>query len=180
MSKASVAGPSFEADFQFDGIRIVALDMRLMHLFLTDQAALFAELGLPEQVFRDTEEMAEISRKHSLREMETDAENWPYFARWMAIEVSTGLVVADFMLKTGLDSTGAVEIGYGIHGNNAGRGIMTRTVACFIQWAARHSKIKRIKAETMRTNSASARVLEKNGFRQFAPLFDSIWWEKRL
>ncbi len=167
-------------DFSYGGIRIVALNSRLMELFLTEQAALFDELDLPPQLFKDTKELAEISRKHSLREMKKDSENWVYFARWLAIESRTGLAVADFMLKSGLDSTGAVEIGYGIHGDNSGRGFMTRTISCFIEWARLHSKIKRVKAEVRRDNIASSRVLEKNGFRQFVPLVDTVWWEKRV
>ncbi len=112
--------------------------------------------------------------------MKKVGEDWPYFTRWLAFEKKSGLLVADFMLKTGLDSTGAVEIGYGVFGGHAGQGVMTRTMRCFLEWARLHSPIKRVKAEVERGNAASIRVLEKNGFRPFAPLVDTVWWERRL
>ena len=167
-------------DFTSKGIRIVALDERQLGLLLEDQALLFAELGLPAQVFEDTDMLIKVSTSHCLREMKKAGPDWPYSAIWLGIETETGLIVADFMLKTGLDSTGAVEIGYGVHGQNEGRGVMTRTVACLLDWARNHSKIKRIKAETLRSNIASMRVLEKNGFREFVPLDESVWWERRV
>lgn len=167
-------------DFTHDGLRIFALNARRLRLFLDDRSALFAELGLPDQPFDDPDDLVEMCRSHTIPHQERFPNSWIYYARWLCIEVETGLVVADFMLKQGLDSTGCVDIGYGVNPPFENRGWMTRGIGCFLEWAASHPPIQRVKAETELDNQASIRVLEKNGFRRFVELDESVWWERRV
>ena len=167
-------------DFERDGLRIVSLNARRLLLFLDNQPALCRALGLPEQAIENIDELIELTRGEIVSLVKNEPHGWLYFTRWLSIEVKTGLVVADFMIKTGLDSSGAVEIGYGTHTPFLDKGFMTRTIAVFLEWAKTESPILRVKAETHADNEASIRVLEKNGFAKWVDLGESIWWEWRV
>jgi [ribosomal protein S5]-alanine N-acetyltransferase len=171
----------FETDFEKDGLRIFALDEAGLRLFLKNKTAFLKKYGLPSQILEDTEELIDISTKMCLPNMQKKPENWPYFTRWMSVDLENNQkIVAELLLISGLDSSGAIEIGYGVTAGNDGRGLMTKTIACFLAWATQNKAVKRIKAETNRSNLASIRVLEKNGFKPFVELEETVWWIKNV
>lgn len=89
-------------------------------------------------------------------------EQWVWYAIWV-IELKDGTYIGDLSFK-GIDSNGAVEIGYGILAGFEGRGYATEAVSAIVQWAAEQPEVTRIEAETEIENLASQRVLEKCGF----------------
>ena len=56
------------------------------------------------------------------------------------------------------------ELGYWIGRRHWGRGLMTRIVGLFAPWAMDALLLERLQATVLDSNTASARVLEKNGF----------------
>ena len=56
------------------------------------------------------------------------------------------------------------EIGYWLARGYWGKGIMTSAVAAFVKYAFTELELRRLTAHVFEFNSASARVLEKNGF----------------
>lgn len=60
---------------------------------------------------------------------------------------------------------GLGEVGYALTSSTQGRGIMTRALAMLIEEAFRRAPLERLEARCALDNSASRRVLEKNGFR---------------
>lgn len=66
----------------------------------------------------------------------------------------------------GLDSSGLVEIGYGIKKEYEGLGYMTEAVTAIAKWAREQNGVNYVEAETDQENKASQRVLEKAGFYQ--------------
>jgi [ribosomal protein S5]-alanine N-acetyltransferase len=172
---------NFATDFEKNGIRIFALDVAGLRLFLENKPAFLEKYQLQPQILTDTDELMEISTKMCLPNMQIDPEQWPFFTRWMAVDVENDQkIVAELLLISGLDSSGAVEIGYGVTAGNDGYGFMTKTIACFLSWATENEWVKRIKAETNRSNLASIRVLEKNDFKRFVELEETIWWVKNV
>jgi [ribosomal protein S5]-alanine N-acetyltransferase len=63
------------------------------------------------------------------------------------------------------DTRGSVEIGYSLLVPHQRRGLGTELVAGLVEWAFSHRAVERVLAETYPDFVASARVLEKNGFR---------------
>ena len=59
---------------------------------------------------------------------------------------------------------GDVEIGYGIAASRRDRGYATSAVAQIIRETRRYANVRALTAETAIGNTASGRVLEKNGF----------------
>lgn len=57
------------------------------------------------------------------------------------------------------------EIGYWLARPFWGRGLMTNAVGAFVRYAFRELELRRLTAHVFEQNLASARVLEKNGFK---------------
>lgn len=75
------------------------------------------------------------------------------------------------------DQNGEVEIGYGIDPVYRNQGYTTEAVQGMIRWAFGDSRCSRIIApDTMRSNLASNRVLEKAGMRIYAESPDTLSW----
>ncbi|MFC0553036.1 GNAT family N-acetyltransferase [Planotetraspora thailandica] len=59
-------------------------------------------------------------------------------------------------------------VGYSLHRDHRGHGLMTRAVNLLVEWAFEHTALHRIIAGTALENTASQRVLERAGFtREF-------------
>lgn len=99
-----------------------------------------------------------------------------FFTFWLVIERNTRLVVAEMGFKGVPNPAGVVEIGYGTVENARNRGYMTEAVAAMLQWSSKRQDISTVLAETAKTNAASIRVLQKNGFEQYAQKGDMLWW----
>jgi RimJ/RimL family protein N-acetyltransferase len=72
-----------------------------------------------------------------------------------------GVVGAD-SLELGMSHR--AEIGYWLARPYWGQGIMTDAVGTYVRYAFRELEVSRLTAHVFEFNSASARVLEKNGF----------------
>jgi RimJ/RimL family protein N-acetyltransferase len=75
---------------------------------------------------------------------------------------------------------GTAEAGYWLGRVWWGRGIMTHALVAFVPWAFDRFDLVRIEAGVFETNPASARVLEKAGFRLEARLARSVIKEGRV
>lgn len=76
------------------------------------------------------------------------------------------LAVGSMGFKSPPDATGTVEIGYAVNRSLWGRGYATEAVEAIVAWALTRSEVRRVTAECLESNPASARVLEKSGFLQ--------------
>lgn len=94
-----------------------------------------------------------------------------------------GTVIGSAGFKGAPDSTGMVEIAYGVVPPYQGRGYATEAAAALVQFASRSGAVRLIRAHTRPEPNASTRVLEKCGFRRMAELVDPedglVWrWER--
>jgi ribosomal-protein-alanine N-acetyltransferase len=74
-------------------------------------------------------------------------------------------ITHDSALLTPEHSQHRAEIGYWLAETYWGRGIMTDAVRCFVRYAFNELELLRLTAHVFEFNVASARVLEKNGFK---------------
>jgi RimJ/RimL family protein N-acetyltransferase len=91
------------------------------------------------------------------------------------VEKRTRLCIGGIGFKRLPDSTGTVEIGYGICASCQGQGFMTEAVGRLCDLARVEGAIA-VTAETDVANIASQRVLEKCGFTRLSTECESIWW----
>ena len=75
------------------------------------------------------------------------------------------------------DETGTVEFGYGVVPTYQLQGYATEAVAALLAWAFKHPAVRRVFADCLPENTASARVLEKLGLRQLPATDALLCWE---
>ncbi|OHX52516.1 GNAT family acetyltransferase [Planococcus salinarum] len=100
-----------------------------------------------------------------------------YWGPWLALLKSNSTVIGDLGFKGKPDNKGAVEIGYGLLEEYWHKGYATEAVGALMDWAWQQG-VRKIKAETLRGNPASIRVLEKLGMNVAIKSDDMIYWEK--
>ena len=109
-----------------------------------------------------TDNVLKTAYKEMLNGCIENPEQWKWYAIWM-IELKDGTHIGELCFK-GLNSTGIVEIGYGIIEKYQKHGYATEAVKAISNWAFKEPKVIAIEAETDENNTASKRVLEKCGF----------------
>ena len=95
---------------------------------------------------------------------------------WTVIQKDQQVMVAEVYLKGPLQANGEIEIGYSTYPDFEGNGYMTEAVGLIIEWAFQQVDVTAILAETNPENSASRRILEKNGFTVSCQTADNISW----
>ena len=111
-------------------------------------------------------------------------ESWQWCAPQLFLDASNGAVLgAACYLNSPQD--GAVAVGYGVDPEHQGHGIATEGLRLLAAQAFASGAVRAVTAETSPHNSASIRVLEKNGFVQFGTRFDEedgqlIQWRLRF
>jgi [ribosomal protein S5]-alanine N-acetyltransferase len=111
-----------------------------------------------------------------------DAESWGGVL--ILIENAEMVAVGNMGTKGPPDSTGTVDIGYGMNPSYEGRGYMTEAVQGFAAWLLARPEVVRVTADCLKSNTASVRVLEKAGFVQLSERFDAeeggilVFWER--
>jgi RimJ/RimL family protein N-acetyltransferase len=83
-------------------------------------------------------------------------------ASWLIVDQDEVVGLCGF--KRPPDANGVAEIGYGVSGSRRRRGYATAAVGLLIKDVAMTSVASRLLAQTAKSNLASQRVLERNGF----------------
>ena len=89
---------------------------------------------------------------------------------WLIIRRADAQIVGDIGTHGPPDSQGCVEIGYSLAPSARGQGIGTAAVTAFIGCLAAVPGICRLTAVTGARNTASRRLLERQGFHLTGPL----------
>lgn len=91
---------------------------------------------------------------------------WEGWLAWYAIRIDSDypILCGSIGFKGPPDKRGVVEIGYSVLPEFQGQGLAMEMVAGIVRWAEHRHEVRQIEAETNINNSASIRVLEKNGF----------------
>lgn len=105
------------------------------------------------------------------------AQDHPWYTYWLIKVLPQGFGAGLIGFKGVPDQNGAVEIGYGIDSSFQNQGFMTEAVRGMIRWAFQDPRCTRILApDTLRSNLASNRVLEKVGMKVYQEKRDSLSW----
>jgi GNAT superfamily N-acetyltransferase len=89
---------------------------------------------------------------------------------WLVVRRDDGRIVGDLGTHGPPDSEGCVEIGYALAPSTRGKGIGTAAVAALVSRLAAMPAIRRLTAVTGAQNTASRRLLERQGFHLTGPL----------
>lgn len=127
------------------------------------------------------EDVKDMVEDYTLPRMKTaNKENYLFYTFWIVIDKSTNSIVAELGFKGIPDRNGEVEIGYGTMPDQRQKGFMTEAVSGMIEWASQRKDVTGILAETDEMNSASIRIVQKNGFEQFNKKGNMLWWRRKV
>ncbi len=160
-------------------INLVSLDESQLRLAISHPAQLAEEL----RCVMDPEAISEASQRAirvKLEKMEqAQVHTHPWYTYWLLIlnEALVGVGVVGFKGTPGKD--GEVEIGYGISPAYQNHGYMSEAVQGLARWAFLQPGCTSIRAETLRSNVPSHRVLQKAGFEVFRETQVEYFWRIR-
>lgn len=119
-------------------------------------------LNLNSRIISD--ELKEALENTILPNVADTTKNYLFSTLWTAISIAENSMVGDLCIVGEPNKLGEIEIGYGTYEEYQGRGYMTEIVGGIVEWAKTQASVKSIIASTLKTNSASFKVLEKNKF----------------
>jgi|SRR5579872_328023 len=101
---------------------------------------------------------------------------------WLTVRRADRRVLGDLGTHGPPDREGCVEIGYSPAPSARGQGIGTAAVAAFVRRLAEEPGIRRLTAVTGAQNTASRRLLERQGFHLTGPLLgtDEVRYTRNL
>lgn len=103
--------------------------------------------------------------------------NYLFSTLWTAISIAENLMVGDICIYGEPNELGEIEIGYGTYNEYQNKGYMTEIVGGIIEWLKTNSLVKSVIASTEKSNVASFKVLQKNGFVKSDEDATSIYWK---
>jgi [ribosomal protein S5]-alanine N-acetyltransferase len=96
---------------------------------------------------------------------------------WMIIKKDNLEIVGDAGFKGNPNEKGEVEIGYGIVDEEQRKGYGFEAVQVLIKWGFDHKNVNVIKAECLKENIGSIRILQKIGMDEVARNNEFIFWK---
>lgn len=136
---------------------------------------------LPERLEGKRNSEADPHLKNAYGQMLEECRNhpseWVWFTDWDILLRETGEVVGGAGFKGNPDSSGRVEIGYGISEQFRRNGYMTEALEGMCRWAFKQKNVKTILSEVEFGNDASVKTLLKNGFIETSPQ-ENRWFIK--
>jgi RimJ/RimL family protein N-acetyltransferase len=128
-----------------------------------------------QEVERMLEAMSEYERSQVsaewLARVRASAEPDPWISAFRVVRLNDDSVVGSCGFK-GPPAEGVVEIAYGTHPEDEGRGYATEAALALIDFASSSAEVRLIRAHTLPDAAASKRVLAKCGFRYVGDTVD--------
>ncbi len=160
-------------------LTLIPLTLDQLRLHIAGGTLLEEEFGVQPGHREVTEPQLSIIRAFTIKFLQDPARQPIYDTIWVALDRELNQFVADSKFKGAPDEEQTVEIGYGTYPAFRERGYMTEIVGGLTQWALAQPGLHRVTAETVLTNTASHRVLQKNQFSPFSEDERVRWWEKK-
>jgi ribosomal-protein-alanine N-acetyltransferase len=164
-------------EIQTPRLKLIALTAEQLRLYLEDPDQLEQTLGFPVARAILTEIVHRAIRIKLSKMAQAPAQDYAWYTYWLVVPTARpyGAGLAGF--KGVPDGQGEVELGYGIDPACQGQGYATEAARALIGWAFRSPACSSVIApNTLRSNVASNRVLEKAGMSVYAETADAISW----
>lgn len=160
-------------------LKLRPLSLSQLTTYMKANDKLEKELGLTpggRTISPDVKDMVEF---YSFPKMKLASEEARLFLTfWIVIDIEINQIVSELGFKGTPDQNSEVEIGYGTFPHQQGKGYMSEAVGIVCKWALSRIDVRGVLAETDQKNAASIRVVQKNGFVQFAESNKMLWWRK--
>ena len=140
------------------------LDYSQLIKYMMCDGSLELELHLKVSLRSISPELKEALEQTILPNVADPSKNYLFSTLWTAISKAENKMVGDLCIVGEPNDLGEIEIGYGTHEEFRNQGYMSEMVSGMIAWAKTQPGVKSICASTDKSNVASYKVLQKNGF----------------
>ena len=134
------------------------------------------ELNLNPSSRTISAELKEALEETILLNAADQSKNYLYSTLWTGISKEENRMIGDLCIVGEPNEAGEIEIGYGTYDEFQGMGYMTEMVGGIVNWAETQPMVKSIVASTDKSNLASHKVLQKNGFIKVEESAIAITW----
>ncbi len=164
-------------ELETERLRLIALTLQQLNLYLTAPQKLEHELGFPvsRAILTQTVRRAIQIKMSKMAPVEETVHPW--YTYWLIVipDAPYGAGLAGF--KGYPNRLGEAEIGYGIDPDFRCQGYTTETVRALIAWAFEEPNCRSVIAPgTLKSNIASNRVLAKVGMYVYEETDDTLSW----
>ncbi|KAA3438071.1 GNAT family N-acetyltransferase [Rufibacter hautae] len=159
---------------------IQPLTLAQLKLYAANNGSLEKLLGLrytPKEIEPD---LADALDTYFLRLLPLHQDKYYFYTLWAIVLKKEQTMAGDLCFKGEPDETGEVEIGYGTYPEYQQQGIMREAIDGLLNWCAQRPDISSIIAETETGNTASEKILERNGFHKDCQSRDNTWWKREV
>jgi RimJ/RimL family protein N-acetyltransferase len=118
--------------------------------------------------------------KRKIDNIRRDRRNAIWYTYWVIVVKNESAVAGNVGYKHPPNAEGLIEVGYGIAPPFQRRGIMTEALGAFIEWTQQQEGVAVVRAETLKDNHASIRVLRKCGFEMHGETSSRYLWNREL
>ncbi|MBC3539781.1 GNAT family N-acetyltransferase [Rufibacter sediminis] len=161
-------------------LKIQPLTEAQLKLYAANNGSLEKSLGLrytPKPIDPD---LADALENYFLRLIPLHREQYYFYTLWTIELKATQTLAGDLCFKGEPDETGEVEIGYGTYPDFQQQGIMSEAIEGLLLWCFKRPDISSVIAETETGNTASEKILERNGFSRDTQGRDNTWWKREV
>lgn len=144
---------------------IKPLNREQLEKYVLDPGSLASEMGLNPPSTPVAAEVRDAILNDLLPNLSDPLRDPLFYTLWIIIGKKENAIVGSLCFHGEPDESMEVEIGYGTDNGYRNRGFMTEAIAEMAKWAGEAKTLRTIRAVTEKTNTASVRILEKNGFR---------------
>lgn len=148
--------------------------------YLRCDNSLEVELNVKKSSRTISPELKEALEQTIIPNVADKNKNYLFSTLWTAITKEENMMVGDLCITGEPNANGEIEIGYGTYDEFRNRGYMSELVMGIIIWAKSQPGITSIIASTSKSNPASAKVLEKNGFMITSETEELLNWKLPL
>lgn len=165
-------------------LKIIPLNIENYRLYIENSNEMEENLGL-KITNKIWDENIKGAFQYRFKKVSENKDQYLWETLWIVICKGENCEIASLMIKGYPNEMGEVIIGYGTNETFQNKGYMTEAVEGLIKWIFTNPKALSIVADTEKTNIASHRVLEKNGFIKYkesvktsdgGEVEELIWW----
>lgn len=145
--------------------------------YIRQDSSLETELRLNPTIRSISPDLQEALEQTILPNVADNTKNYLFSTLWTLVLKKTNQMVGDLCFMGGPNTAGEIELGYGTYDHFIGQGYMTEAVAGMVKWAMQQPNVSIIVANTDKGNTASHKILQKNGFEQYAETETQYYWK---
>ncbi|WP_181305364.1 GNAT family N-acetyltransferase [Rufibacter sp. XAAS-G3-1] len=149
-----------------------------LKLYAANNGSLEKQLGLQHTPKNIEADLADALENYFLRLIPFHPREYYFYTLWAIVLKKEQLLVGDLCFKGEPDETGEVEIGYGTYPDYQQQGIMCEAIDGLLTWCSNRPDISTVIAETETGNTASEKILTRNGFLRDCHTRDNSWWKR--